>query len=465
MKRNIILNVDSYKASHFLQYPPGTEYVFSYVESRGGEFGAVLHFGLQAYIKEYLLRPITKDDVIDAKHFCKKHGVPFNEKGWMYIVDKHDGKLPIEINSVLEGTVVPTGNVIVTVENTDPECYWLTSYVETSILRAIWYPSTVATISHEIKKVILEYMHKTSDTEDVSFKLNDFGARGVSSLESAELGGMGHLISFQGTDNIPACLAVAEYYRSNEMPGFSIPAAEHSTITSWGRDAEAQAYANMLEKYAKPGSLVAVVSDSYDIFHAVEFIWGEQLKQKVVDSGAMVVIRPDSGNPVDVVHKCAEILDKKFGSVVNNKGFKVLNNVRIIQGDGINLESIKAILGRLAINNFSAENVAFGMGGALLQHMNRDTQKYAMKCSAIRVNGEWRDVFKDPITDIVKKSKKGRLMLYRNKETGEFFTGPLAHGLSPNDKLETMLQTVYRNGELLINQSFDEIKGRASNYK
>lgn len=461
MKHNIILNVDSYKASHFLQYPPGTEIVHSYVESRGGEYSNTIFFGLQAFLKEYLIRPITKDDVTDAKHFCKKHGVPFNEEGWLYIVKEHKGKLPLKIDAVLEGTIVPTHNVLVTVENTDPKCYWLTSYVETAILRAIWYPTTVATISKAIKEVIQNYLERTADSlAGLPFKLNDFGARGVSSLESSELGGMGHLLNFQGTDNIPACLAVAEYYRSAEMPGFSIPAAEHSTITSWGRDAEAQAYANMLEKYAKPGALIAVVSDSYDIYNAVEFIWGEQLKQQVIDSGAMVVVRPDSGDPKTVVGKVASLLDKKFGSTINSKGYKVLNNVRIIQGDGINIDSIRDILGTLAAMDFSAENVAFGMGGALLQHMNRDTQKFAMKCSAIRVNGEWRDVFKDPVTDHVKASKKGRQMLYRAAFSGKLFTGLLDDSLTVTATPE--LKTVFLNGDLMINQTFEEIKERAS---
>jgi len=454
MKRNIILNVDSYKASHYLQYPPGTEIVYSYIESRGGEYANTVFFGLQAYLKEYLVKRITRDDVSEAKYFCKRHGVPFNEEGWLYIIDHHGGKLPLKIDAVLEGTVIPTKNVLVTVENTDPNCYWLTSYIETSILRAIWYPTTVATISAEIKKIILKYLKRTDDNENVDFKLNDFGSRGVASLESCELGGMAHLINFQGTDNIPACLAVAEYYRSSEMPGFSIPAAEHSTITSWGRDNEAKAYANMLEKYARPGALVAVVSDSYDIYNAVEFIWGEQLKQKVVDSGAIVVIRPDSGNPPDVVCRVAALLDKKFGSTINSKGFKVLNNVRIIQGDGVNKDSIEQILGRLALDNYSTENVSFGMGGALLQQLNRDTQKFAMKCSAIRINGEWHDVYKDPVEDPYKKSKKGRFTLI--EDNGKYYTLPA--GCVGN----SALKTVYLNGELLINQTFEEIKARAS---
>jgi len=462
MKRNIILNTDSYKASHFLQYPPGTEIVHSYIESRGGEYPETVFFGLQAFIKEYLTKRVTYSDVEEAKTFCQKHGVPFNEEGWRYIVDKHEGMLPLEIKSVLEGTIVPVNNVLVTVENTDPKCFWLTSYVETALLRAVWYPTTVATISRKIHTIIKGFLKATADDlSGLSFKLNDFGARGVSSLESSELGGMGHLLNFQGTDNIPACLAVWEYYRTSEMPGFSIPAAEHSTITSWGRDEEAQAYANMLDKYAKPGALIAVVSDSYDIYHAVDFIWGQQLKQKVIDSGAMVVIRPDSGNPAEVVLEITHLLNERFGSNINSKGYKVLNNVRIIQGDGINENSIKEILDALVYAGFSADNVAFGMGGALLQHMNRDTLKFAMKCSAIRVNSLWRDVYKDPKTDKGKRSKRGRNMLYRHTHTNVIFTGPQENNIEP--KYEPILVPVYRNGKLLVNQTWEEIKTRLTN--
>lgn len=462
MKHNIILNVDSYKASHFLQYPPNTEIVHSYIESRGGEYPATLFFGLQAFIKEYLTKPVTNEDVIDAAEFCAKHGVPFNLDGWLYIVRCCDGKLPLIIKAVPEGTIVPTGNVLVTVENTDPQCYWLTSYVESALLRAVWYPTTVATISKSIHNLIRKHLNNTADNLDgLPFKLNDFGSRGVSSLESSGLGGMAHLVNFQGTDNIPGCLAAMEYYNS-KMPGFSIPAAEHSTITAWGRDGEAKAYANMLEKYAKPGALIAVVSDSYDIYYACEHIWGEQLKQQVIDSGAIVVIRPDSGNPPDVVARCCVLLDQKFGHVVNSKGFKVLNHVRIIQGDGINYQSIDQILARVITLGYSTDNIAFGMGGALLQHMNRDTQRFAMKCSAVRIAGSWYDVFKQPVTDAVKVSKKGRLELYRDSVTGKFKTRAVDQTFNKSPTEVAMLDVVYLNGHLMRDQSFEDVRIRAS---
>jgi nicotinamide phosphoribosyltransferase len=447
---NIILNTDSYKTSHFLQYPEGTTNVFSYIESRGGEYDRTLFFGLQTFIKEYLLKPITIADIDEAEEVYQLHGVPFNRAGWESILFKHDGYLPLKIRAVKEGTIVPTHNVLVTVENTDIEFPWLTSYIETALLRAVWYPTTVATISNNIRNVI---KNRLDSIDGLDFKLHDFGARGVSSLESSALGGLAHLVNFSGTDNVPALMYARKYY-GEHMAGFSIPAAEHSTITSWGREHETEAYANMLKQFAKPGSVVAVVSDSYDLFNAVEKIWGEELRQQVIDSGATVVIRPDSGNPVDIVAKTAVLLDKNFGNTINDRGLRVLNNVRIIQGDGINEQSIKDILARLKMLGYSADNVAFGMGGALLQHMNRDTQKFAMKASAVKVNGEWRDVFKDPVTDFGKRSKKGRLDLFYNHLTNTYSTA------RENEDLinSRMLETVYENGQLIRDQSLAQIR-------
>src|SRR5581483_524032 len=239
---NLILNTDSYKASHWLQYPPGTETTFFYVESRGGVYERTLFFGLQAILKEYLGKPVTHAMVEEARDFFAAHGEPFNESGWRRIVDRHNGYLPLRIRAVPEGTVVPTHNALVTIESTDPACYWLPSYVETLLLR-LWYPVTVATQSWHLKQLIREYLEKTSDDPagQISFKLHDFGARGVSSAESAGLGGAAHLVNFMGTDTVSGVLTAKAYYHE-PMAGFSIPAAEHSTITSWGKEHELDAY-------------------------------------------------------------------------------------------------------------------------------------------------------------------------------------------------------------------------------
>jgi nicotinamide phosphoribosyltransferase len=451
LSKNIILNTDSYKYSMWNQYPPKTTHVYSYIESRGGAWDATVFFGLQVFIKDYLTKPITKGDIDIAEEIITAHGEPFYREGWEYILNHHNGYLPVIIKAVPEGTVVPTKNVLATIENTDPHCWWLTSFLETALLRAIWYPTTVATNSYESRKIILDALERTGDPSLIDFKLHDFGARGVSSQESAGLGGAAHLINFMGTDTVTGLLYAREYYNAG-VAGFSIPAMEHSTVTSWGRDHEVDSYRNMLKLHAKPGGLVALVSDSYDIFEACRK-WGTELKDDVIKSGATVVIRPDSGDPSSVVVKCLHLLEKNFGSVTNSKGYRVLNNVRIIQGDGIDHASIRSILFCMELEGFSADNVAFGQGGALLQMVNRDTMKFAMKCSAAKINGKWVEVFKDPVTDTVKKSKKGRVTLFRNK-SGEFYSGV-------EDWEKSALETVFLNGMLTKEYTFAEVRANS----
>lgn len=454
--KNIILNADSYKYSQFNQYPPNTEYVYSYIESRGGKFDTTLFFGLQAFIKEYLSSPITADMIDEAEAIITAHGEPFNREGWEYILREHNGILPVHIRAVPEGTVVPTKNVLVDIINTDPKCYWLTSFLETALLRAVWYPTTVATNSREIKKVILDALIRTGDPASIDFKLHDFGARGVSSLESAGIGGAAHLVNFQGTDTVEALLFARRYYYA-DMAAFSVPAMEHSTVTSWGRDREVDSYRNMVKKNGKPGGIVSAVSDSYDIFNACK-LWGTELKQDILDSGATLVVRPDSGDPAAVVLRCLQILEEHFGSTINDKGFKVLNNVRVLQGDGITIETIGLILDTIIAKGFSADNVVFGQGGALLQIVNRDDQKFAMKCSAAKVNGEWVDVFKDPITDKGKQSKKGILALIPQPGPMPFVTIREEHDLFDMN----VLQDVFVNGVVHNEQTLDGIRIRAA---
>ncbi len=462
LAKNIILNTDSYKVSMFKQYPAGTTGVYSYIESRGGRYDRTVFFGLQAFIKEYLLEPITQSDIDIADEILTAHGEPFNREGWQYILDKHMGYLPVVIRAVPEGSVVPVKNVLATIENTDPECFWLTTWLETALLRAVWYPTTVATQSHKIRQVILDALEKTGDPSLIDFKLHDFGARGVSSLESAAIGGAAHLVNFMGSDTISGVLYARQYYDAG-IAGFSIPAAEHSTITSWGRDGEVDAYRNMLTQFAKPGSIVAVVSDSYDIFNAASKLWGEELKQKVIDSGATVVIRPDSGDPELVCLKLIQILHDKFGAVKNQKGFFVLNNVRLIQGDGVNEHTIRSILGAFQAYGYSADNIAFGMGGALLQQVDRDTQKFAMKCSAVEIgSGNWINVQKDPITDPGKKSKTGCITLW--KSGGEWISAvdkPTGwHDKGICDFVD-VLETVYCDGRLVKEITFEQVRANA----
>lgn len=484
-EENYLIDTDSYKVSHFLQYPPGTKSMFSYIESRGGEYDKTVFFGLQYIIKKYLTHRVTVAEVEEAKEFWEAHGEPFNYEGWMYIATKLKGKLPVRIRAVPEGSVIPTHNVLVTIESTDPEVFWVVSWIETMLLR-VWYPINVATRSHKIKQIILEALRISADDpeNEINFKLHDFGSRGVSSQESAKIGGAAHLVNFMGSDTGVGVRMANKVYNNGKMSAFSIPAMEHSSVTSWGRKNEVEAYRNMLRKTGKPGGLIACVSDSYDLWNACSHLWGEELRQEVIDSGCTVVIRPDSGHPPSVVLKTIQLLDEKFGSVINTKGYKVLNYVRVLQGDGINEHSIQEILNALLDAGFSATNIAFGMGGALLQQHNRDTLKFAMKCSQIyrlvssfevgdetiqqiqdfELDGDQVisiPVFKDPITDHGKASKPGRLDLIRSRDYDTYHTVALKNG--EKHLPWTCMNDVFENGDLLVEYTLDEIRTIAKN--
>ena len=463
---NPIIRTDSYKVSHYKQYPPGSAFVTSYIEPRWNKdrsIDRVVFFGLQAFLES--LQPITLQDVYEAELLFTAHGEPFNRSDWLKIVEDYDGKLPIKITALPEGTVHGFGVPQVQVKNTDPRFPWLTSYVETMLVRAVWYPSTVASVSRSIKVKIAKYLEKTSDdpnwkTNILPFRLHDFGSRGASSGETAALGGMAHLVNFMGTDTVEALVAARRFYDA-DMAGFSIPASEHSTITTWGREGEADAYANMIKQFGGQGKIFACVSDSYDLWNAIDNIWGTQLHDQVVNNGGVLVVRPDSGDPVTVVLEAITKLGNKFGYTVNSKGYKVLAPcVRLIQGDGINPKSIVDILDVLVENGWAAENIAFGMGGALLQNVNRDTLGYAMKANNLVImddNGamiENRPVFKNPITDHGKSSKAGVQGVIRRD--GELVAVPVAEVGDDNQ-----LELVFYNGDIVRRSSWDMIKARA----
>ncbi|MCD0175229.1 nicotinate phosphoribosyltransferase [Deinococcus sp. 14RED07] len=454
---NLILDTDSYKSSHFLQYPQGTTRLFSYLESRGGRYPQTRFFGLQYILDRYLTRRITAEMVEEARTLIEAHGEPFPYDGWMRIVNVHGGRLPLHIRAVPEGTLVPIHNVLMTCTNTDPELPWLPGWFETMLMR-VWYPTTVATQSYFIREIIRAALEKTSDhaAEELPFKLHDFGSRGVSSRESAGIGGLAHLINFQGSDTLEA-LRVGRNHYDSDLAGFSIPAAEHSTITSWGKEHEVDAYRNMITRFSRPGSVYAVVSDSYDLKNAINHLWGDTLRQQVIESGGTLVVRPDSGEPPAMVRLAVNALAAKYGTSTNSKGYKVLNHVRVIQGDGIDEHTIRQILDNLDVDGYSAENVSFGMGGALLQKVDRDTQRFAYKASAGLIDGEYRGIYKDPVTDPGKRSKDGVLDLVQ--EGGRMVTK--AYKTFDTDFPGSLLRTVYRDGELLVRDTLEEVRGRA----
>lgn len=450
MYDNIITLTDSYKVSHYKQYPPGTEHVYSYLEARGGEYDKTVFFGLQYIIKKYLTKPITLNMLDEARLLWTTHFGQdmLNYDGWKYIIDNYNGYLPIQINAVKEGSVIDTGNVLMTIENTDKNVPWLTNWLET-LLMQVWYPTTVATQSYHMKKQLKYYLELSGNPALIDFKLHDFGFRGSTSVESAGIGGAAHLVNFMGTDTSPALLMAMKYYGA-DMPGFSIPAAEHSTITSWGRDKEKEAYANMLEQY--PTGMVAVVSDSYDLYNAVTNIWGDALKEQILLRDGVLIIRPDSGEPNTVLPTVFNLAKQKFGGALNEKGYWTFpDKIRFIQGDGIDRMSLSYLLRSLTEKKWSIDNIAFGSGGGLLQKVNRDTCKFAIKCSSITINGEERVVFKDPKTDVGKRSKKGRFALVKGVDD-KFIT------ISETNGFIGLLEPVYYNGKLLREQKFHEIK-------
>ena len=456
---NLILATDSYKQSHFLQYPPEARVISAYAEARLNDFSEeVLFLGLQPFLLDYLGTPVTTADVDEAEAACTAHGVPFNRAGWDAIVADHGGFLPIAIKALPEGTIVPAGVPLVQVENTDPRMPWLPTFIETALLRAIWYPTTVATLSWKCKAIIRAGLEQSSDdvAGQLPFKLHDFGARGVSSGESAALGGMAHLVNFMGSDTLEGIMAARHYYGA-DMAGFSIPAAEHSTMTSWGREREEDAYANMLDAFDGEGQIVAVVSDSYDLDKAVADIWGGSLRDKVLGRAGTLVVRPDSGDPIETPLRTVRTLWEKFGGTTNSKGFRVLDpHIRVIQGDGMNIDSIARLVDRMLEEGFAIDNIAFGMGGGLLQQVNRDTLRFAMKANALKdATGHWRDVSKRPATDPTKGSKAGRQAVVR--ESGKL----VATRLDAVDPAQDQLVPVWRNGDLLVRHAFDDIRARA----
>ena len=452
---NIIINTDSYKHCHYPLYPAGTEYVSSYVESRGGEFPVTMFVGLQAFLREYLLHPITLEDIDQAESITREQGMHFSRENWLGILNDHAGFLPVEIEAVPEGLVMPTRNVLVQIINTDPKYFWVTSFFETALLRGVWYPTTVGTISWLAKQVIKEALARTSDHPEIlRHCLHDYGARGVSSQQSAALGGLAHLVNFNQSDTVPGILAAKEYYNA-VSPANSGPNSEHAGFCAWGRENEAAAMRNMLEVHA-PSGVVLLLTDTYDHENAVKNIIGRELADVVRNFPGLVGVRPDSGDVVQVTAETTEWLMDSFGYTTNSKGFKVLPDyVRVVQGDGVNRDSLPRVYAELERRGLSAENAIFGMGGGLLQHCNRDTMNFGQKASAVCVNGEWRGIAKAPTGDAMKASKRGRLGLRLSQ--GEYQTVP-RESISPE---ENILQPVFRNGKLLRKWDFSELIERS----
>jgi nicotinamide phosphoribosyltransferase len=427
--KNLAVSTDSYKASHACksqnehvktvgQFPEGTTHTSYYIEARTEDeelVAAGMNFVAKVLEQGITLVKVNRANLIYRAHFGREI---FNYDAWVRIATEFGGKLPIDMWAVPEGTIIPSKTAIAVIENTHPDYPWLPGNLETFALRGVWYPTSVTTKSYRCLKVLKKYMDMTSDlkgeayTTTLKTRLHDFGARGASSEESAAIGGLAHLYNFIGTDTVEALVLAQDLYNV-ACAGFSIPAREHSTTISY--EDEDDAYRNSIELYGE--GYYSCVMDSTDYEAAVERVC-LTMKDDIIAKGGTFVFRPDSGSMIDNIMFTLNILGKYFGYTRNSKGYKVLHpSVRIIQGDDINsADDIERVLSWMETHRWAAENIAFGMGGGLLQKVNRDTHKFAMKLSAIKVNGEWRGVRKCPKGAEWKASKKGRLRTIRRHD-------------------------------------------------
>jgi nicotinamide phosphoribosyltransferase len=459
-KSNLLLMTDGYKPSHASLYPAGTSYMQSYLEARVPESQEIVFYGLQGIILKYLTQRITMEDLNEARTFYSNYfgsDTVFPYYRWKSIIERYNGYLPITIYALPEGSVARGGQPLMVVESAyDSDAFFVANYMET-LLSQVWYPTTVATYSREIKKIIYQKLLDTSDisptvlkNEVLPWKLHDFGYRGVSSVETAGLGGSATMVNFNGTDTLEAILFANKFYNfdNQTIVAGSIPASEHSTMTShgFGVEFEAKAMEQVLDTY--PSGLVACVSDSFDIINACRNIWGDKLKEKVLSRDGTLVIRPDSGDPVVTTQKVFEELWNAFGGTVNSKGFRVLDShVRMIQGDGVDINSISEILDNFERNNISAENITFGSGGALLQKHNRDTFKFAFKCNMIGDSEyKYHDVKKSP-KEFTRDGKY--VQSFKTSKSGNL--------------ISRKMNVVFQNGKVIESNlnSFNEIRSRA----
>jgi nicotinamide phosphoribosyltransferase len=474
---NLFLMTDVYKFGHRKQYPEGTNKVYSYLVARGSRIDGIdktIFFGLQYYLMKYLLAPVTTGDVDEFVEIAETILGPgtVDRKQLDALVDL--GYLPLHIKAVREGTAVDIGNVLMTITNTHDDFYWLVNYVETLLLK-IWYPCSVATISNRYKRLFERFADKTCDDKNhVPFQLHDFGYRGVSSEETAALGGASHLMNFYGTDTTAGVVMLRRYYdgaESEDPIGLSVPASEHSVMCAhMAENDDFPAIEKMLTLY--PDGIVSIVSDTYDLWRAIVDGYGGKFKDLVLARSGKTVIRPDSGDPVKIIcgdpdatrnspeHRgVVRLLNDLFGAQFNSKGFKVLNpKIGVIYGDAIFYERGEEILDKLANMGYASSNIVFGAGGLLLQSTNRDTFKFAIKATYCEVNGVPRAIMKDPVTDRGKTSLKGLMYLDKGENSRRFYT---IDQCSPEMEEQGYLRTVFHDGNLVNITNMDRVRGMA----
>lgn len=480
-----ILLTDGYKLDHRRQYPKGTERVYSNWTPRSCKFfpeaseGAVV-FGIQYFIKEYLIKRMNegffsqpKEKVVGA--FAKRVNSflgPDNQVGEQHVAALHDlGYLPIRIKALPEGSICPIRVPALTFINTKDEFFWLTNYFETLISTTLWLPMTSATSARLYKQELLRHARKTGfdDMPGLDFLCHDFSMRGMAGVEAAIMSGMGHMTSFIGSETIPAISALEEYYNTDatkELVAATVPATEHSVMCAGGKDDEFETFKRLITE-VYPKGFMSIVSDTWD-FWQVMTLYLPKLKDLIEARDGRVVIRPDSGDPVDIICGTPDgatyaevagaysILWDIFGGTVNEKGYKVLNpKVGIIYGDSITLERQKEIYRRLEEKGFAATNLVLGVGSFTYQFKSRDSLGFAMKATWCQVNGEGREIFKDPKTDNgTKKSLKG-LICVRIDENGRYYA---IDQVAPEEEATGELMTVFEDGKLVKDWTLAEIR-------
>jgi nicotinamide phosphoribosyltransferase len=463
LKISLICMTDSYAFSHPELYRPGIQAMSSYGSPRVRGNRHIVPFGMQMFLKKYFTQRVTMEDIDAAERFTEGH---FGRKmlareGWEHIVREYGGYIPLTIRSVPEGMVIPSELPLYSVTSFDPKVAWMSSAVEMMLIRAIWYPTSVATRDYSFKSMLRRFYQKTMpDISGLNFALHDFGGRGVTSSEQAQIGGAAHLVNFMGSDTVEGILAANFYYRS-PMSAFSVPATQHSVECSFGgsRDGARAYLRHVLTTMAKPGTTVSIVIDGYDTYREAELLCTE-FQDMIVNSGAKVVFRPDSGDMLEVVPRLLALQARAFGSKINSLGYWTINNVGVIQGDGVDEPIAEKLMRSVTESGLTADSVIFGSGGNLLQKMDRDTFKFAQKGSAIYVEGRWQGIAKKPATDASKSSLEGVMTTAVSTLTNEYMAADLSRGpLSPD--VRDVHQLVYQNGKLYNETTMDEVRQRA----
>jgi nicotinamide phosphoribosyltransferase len=495
-----LTHTDAYKLDHRRQYPVGTTGVLSNYTNRKSRIErveGVIHFGLQAFLVSWVTDAwdpffaASEDEVADLyEEFTASILGPAasEEIGSDHIRALHQrGYLPLVFKGLPEGTLVPFRVPSFTVENTEPEFYWLVNYIETIMSADYWQTSTSATTAFYFRELLDEWAVKTTgSTEGVDFQGHDFSFRGMAGEAAAAASATGHLLSFKGSDSLSAINYVDHnYFGQNGLVLGSVPATEHSVMCAGGSDEgeEQKTYERLLKLY--PQGIVSVVSDTWDLWNVLTVIL-PNLKDQILARDGKLVIRPDSGDPVDILtgkqdnsaandaHEWAggapskapeakgviELLWEVFGGTTNEQGYKVLDShIGAIYGDSINYERAEEIFKRLEAKGFASTNIVLGVGSYTYQYVTRDTFSSAIKATWVKVDGEGRDIFKNPVTDSgMKKSAKGRLAVVKHHETGVLTLLDGKEGAMFEDADENLLKEVWRDGQFVRHQSLEEVR-------